>query len=81
MAMALASSEFPIRANPPDMTSQPLAVLARKTRRLIGRGTSEPSIKAGVVDRVTASWPTSLLPCAAIQSARDCPPLLANRPP
>ena len=42
MAMALASGALPMRAKPPRMTSQPCGVRARKTRRLIGRGTSTP---------------------------------------
>ena len=69
MAIAVGSAVRPMRAKPPGITCQPAAVRARKTRRLIGRGTSRPSTKAGVVESVTASWPTSAAPSASSQAS------------
>lgn len=62
MAMAETLLPEPMRAKPPGMICQPSRVRAAKTRSDIGRGTSLPSTKAGVVESVTASWPTSLAP-------------------
>ena len=59
-----------MRAKPPCITCQPCGVRARNTRRLIGRGSSRPSTKAGVVDSITASWPTRLAPSASSQASK-----------
>ena len=78
MAMALASGVLPMRAKPPCMTSQPLGVRARKTRRLMGRGTRTPFCQAGVVERVTVSWPTSSAPSASSQASKEARALARN---
>ena len=47
----------------------------------MGRGTSLPSIIAGVVESVTASCPTSCAPSRSIQSDTDSSAPQGNLPP
>ncbi len=81
MAIAVGSAVRPMRAKPPGITCQPLGVRARNTRTLIGRGTSRPSTKAGVVESVTASCPTRRAPSASSQAAMFSRAAPRNWPP
>lgn len=74
MEMSALSAEWPIRAKPPGITTQPLPERATKTRRLIGRASSLPSTRAGAVDSETISWPASRGPFSSIQAGSTSVP-------
>jgi hypothetical protein len=58
-----------MRAKPPGMTCQPSRGAGGEDAQRHRRGTSSPWMKAGVVESVTASWPTSFSPSLSSHSA------------